>query len=161
MATTKYLINMNEVLAIFVRRTSAWNKLKGHSRNMLCSKSRQIHENMERARDIYAIELSGQDIFCYLTSTASDGFYICSCMLGLGHAPIAYLEQMRLLFSAIAVGKTDGHPAAFGADILSLKPITSCRISGERYSQLTESNREIAGGDRQAHTPQTSAAKLW
>lgn len=44
--------------------------------------------------------------------------------------PLGDLELMRLLFSAIAVGKTDGHPAAFGADILSLKPITSRRISG-------------------------------
>jgi hypothetical protein len=33
---------------------------------------------------------------------------------------------------AIAVGKTDGQPAVFGADILSLKPITYRRISGRR-----------------------------
>jgi hypothetical protein len=79
-----------------------------------------------------AIELSGQDIsVIQLEVHASSSLYICSCMLGPEHTPrLATYELMRLLFSAIAVGKSDGHPAAFGADILSLKPITSRRISG-------------------------------
>jgi hypothetical protein len=47
---------------------------------MLCSKSRQIHENMDK--------LSSKDIFCYLTSTlTSDGFYKKKKILYAGACP--------------------------------------------------------------------------
>lgn len=83
-------------------------------------------------------------------------FYICSCMLGLGHAPsiyVAYLEQMRLLFSEMAVGKTDGHPCSCCVRSWHLVTETHYLLQEfrvGRYSQLSslkaiEKSREVTG----------------
>ena len=99
---------------------------------------------------MYAIELSGQDTFSYLTGgTASSQLVYLFLYAGSWGIPLGDLELMRRLFSAIAVGKTEGHPAAFGADILSLKPITSRRISGwggtPSSLKAIEKSREATG----------------
>jgi len=98
---------------------------------------------------MYAIELSGQDTFSYLTGgTASSQLVYLFLYAGSWGIPLGDLELMRRLFSAIAVGKT-GHPAASGADILSLKPITSRRISGwggtPSSLKAIEKSREATG----------------
>jgi hypothetical protein len=104
-----------------------------------------------------AIELSGQDTFSYLTGGTASSTQLVYLFLYAGGIPLGDLELMRRLFSAIAVGKTEGHPAAFGADILSLKPITSRRISGRGGTlKAIEKSREVTG----PHAPDLSSQAL-
>lgn len=143
--------------------TWAWNKLKGRSRNMFCSKSRQIHENMDK--------LSSKDIFCYLTSTlTSDGFYKKKKNLVCWGMPLASLSR-----ADAAPLFCDGCRQNRWSPLLLLRSeLTSCHwnpspaagFQGRRMDYGTpsslkaiEKSREVTGP-----TPQTSAApapKLW
>lgn len=123
---------------------------KGHGTNRLCVQNRDhLMKTWTKGHPCNRIIRSRHFLLSnwkYMLPICNSIFVLVRWGWGI---PLGDLELMRLLFSAIAVGKTDGHPAAFGADILSLKPITSRRISGWEGTpsslKAIEKSREVTG----------------
>jgi hypothetical protein len=93
---------------------------------------RQFHENMEQRDKRIGLSYAKTFLLSKTSTAAGMATQLTFVVVCGGHSLPMSCWCGRLLFFAIAVGKTDGQAAVFGADILSLKPIASPRISGGR-----------------------------